>query len=512
MSRLGARILGAAAGPVKRAAAGPAGRHRYNSRPDRTDNKPRMSVRSRFAPSPTGYLHIGGARTALFAWLHARHHGGTFILRIEDTDRERSTEESVNAILEGMTWLGLNYDEGPFYQTQRFERYAQVLGHLLDAGHAYRCYCTPEDLAARREAQLARKEKPRYDGRCRNLAAPPPGNPPSVVRFRNPADGDVVVDDLIRGRVPFSNSELDDLVLARSDGTPTYNFTVVVDDMDMGVSCVIRGDDHLNNTPRQINILRALGASVPQYAHVPMILGADGARLSKRHGAVSVLQYRDEGYLPEALLNYLVRLGWSHGDQEVFSLDELVTKFDVEAVNRAAAAVNPDKLLWLNQHYLKTSDPDHIARHLSPFIGRLGVDPALDGPPLPGVVVALRERCKTLVEMADKALLFYREFEDYDPAAAAKHFNAGVVEPLIALHTRFEQLDDWQAPTLHALVEEVATQFGLKFGQLAQPLRVALCGNAVSPAIDVTLQLIGRGRVLGRLERAVQWLQGQAGA
>ena len=486
--------------------------HRYNTDPAHAAAVKLMTVRSRFAPSPTGYLHIGGARTALFAWLHARHHGGTFILRIEDTDRERSTEESVNAILEGMAWLGLNYDEGPFYQTQRFDRYRQVLDHLLDAGHAYRCYCTPDDLAARREAQLARKEKPRYDGRCRNLAAPPPGNPPSVVRFRNPADGDVVVDDLIRGRVAFSNTELDDLVLARSDGTPTYNFTVVVDDMDMGVSCVIRGDDHLNNTPRQINILRALGAPLPQYAHVPMILGPDGARLSKRHGAVSVLQYRDDGILPEALLNYLVRLGWSHGDQEVFSLDELVTKFDVEQVNRAAAAVNPEKLLWLNHHYLKTADPDHIARHLSPFIGRHGVDPALDGPPLAAVVVALRERCKTLVEMADKALLFYREFDAYDPAAAAKHFSADVAEPLIGLHTRLEQLADWQAPALHAVVEEVAAQHGLKFGQLAQPLRVALCGNAVSPAIDVTLQLIGRGRVLGRLERAVQWLQSQAGA
>jgi glutamyl-tRNA synthetase len=471
-----------------------------------------MSVRSRFAPSPTGYLHIGGARTALFAWLHARRHGGTFILRIEDTDRERSTEASVNAILEGMAWLGLNYDEGPFYQTQRFERYREVLDQLLAGGHAYRCYCTPEDLAARREAQLARKEKPRYDGRCRHLTAPPPGDPPFVIRFRNPLDGDVVVDDLIRGRVPFSNTELDDLVLARTDGTPTYNFTVVVDDMDMRVSCVIRGDDHLNNTPRQLNILRALGAPAPQYAHVPMILGPDGARLSKRHGAVSVLQYRDDGILPEALLNYLVRLGWSHGDQEVFSLDELVALFDIEQVNRAAAAVNPDKLLWLNQHYLKTGEPEHVARHLSPFLGRHGVDPALDGPPLHEVVVALRERSKTLVEMADKALPFYREFGHYDPSAAAKHLTTEVIEPLLTLHTRFEQLAQWQAPQLHALVEEVAAQHGRTFGQLAQPLRVALCGNAVSPAIDVTLQLIGRGRTLGRLERAVEWLKNRGDA
>ncbi|MGK2942417.1 MAG: glutamate--tRNA ligase [Immundisolibacter sp.] len=466
-----------------------------------------MSVRSRFAPSPTGYLHIGGARTALFAWLYARHHGGTFILRIEDTDRERSSVESVNAILEGMTWLGLSYDEGPFYQTERFERYDAVLGQMLAAGHAYRCYCSQEELTAMREAQMARKDKPRYDGRCRHLQTPPAGNPPSVIRFRNPQDGDVVVDDLIRGRVVFSNSELDDLVLARTDGSPTYNFTVVVDDMDMGVSCVIRGDDHLNNTPRQINILHALGANTPQYAHVPMILGADGKRLSKRHGAVSVMQYCEEGYLPEALLNYLVRLGWSHGDQEVFTLDELVALFDVERVNRAAAVFNPDKLLWLNQHYLKTSAPEHVARHLSPFLGRAGVDPALDGPPLTQVVLALRERSKTLVEMADKALPFYREFESYEPAAAAKHLTAATAEPLLAVYTQLEQLTDWSASTLQAALETVAEQYHLKFGQLAQPLRVALCGSAVSPAIDTTLLLIGRGRVLGRLQRALRWLE-----
>ena len=473
-------------------------------------------VRTRFAPSPTGFLHIGGARTALFAWAFARHHEGTFILRIEDTDLERSTPEAVQAILDGIRWLGLDADEGPFYQMQRMPRYREVIQKMLADGTAYHCWCTKEELDAMRAEQEAKGLKPRYDGRWRpepgrKLPAPPAGVEP-VVRFRNPEDGATSWNDTIKGPIAFDNGELDDLIIARSDGTPTYNFCVVVDDWDMRITHVLRGDDHVNNTPRQINILRALGAPLPQYAHVPMILGPDGARLSKRHGAVSVLQYRDDGILPEALLNYLVRLGWSHGDQEVFSLDELVTKFDVEQVNRAAAAVNPEKLLWLNHHYLKTADPDHIARHLSPFIGRHGVDPALDGPPLAAVVVALRERCKTLVEMADKALLFYREFDAYDPAAAAKHFSADVAEPLIGLHTRLEQLADWQAPALHAVVEEVAAQHGLKFGQLAQPLRVALCGNAVSPAIDVTLQLIGRGRVLGRLERAVQWLQSQAGA
>src|SRR5690606_15147708 len=340
-----------------------------------------MTVRTRFAPSPTGYLHIGGARTALYCWLYARRHGGKFILRIEDTDLERSTAESVNAILEGMTWLGLEYDEGPFYQTKRFDRYREVIEQLLREGKAYHCYCSKERLEQLRAEQMARKEKPRYDALCRNgVANPPPGVKPTV-RFKNPQDGAVVVEDLIRGRVVYQNSELDDLIIARADGSPTYNFTVVVDDMDMNITHVIRGDDHLNNTPRQMNMFAALGATPPKYAHVPMILGPDGARLSKRHGAVSVMQYRDDGYLPEALLNYLVRLGWSHGDQEIFTLDEMIQLFDVADVHKSPAAVNPDKLLWLNQHYLKTSDPKHVAHHLSYHLGKLGIDPA-EGPDL----------------------------------------------------------------------------------------------------------------------------------
>jgi glutamyl-queuosine tRNA(Asp) synthetase len=315
-----------------------------------------MSTCTRFAPSPTGFLHIGGARTALFSWLYARHHGGAFVLRIEDTDLERSTVESVNAILEGMAWLGLNYDRGPFYQTQHFPRYREVIQQLLDAGHAYHCYCTRDELEAMRTGQMERKEKPRYDGRCRDRTEPREGVQP-VVRFRQPEEGVTIVDDLVRGRVAFQNSELDDLIIARSDGTPTYNLTVVVDDMDMGITHVIRGDDHLNNTPRQINILKALGAEPPRYGHLPMILGPDGTKLSKRHGAVSVMQYRDEGFLPEAILNYLVRLGWSHGDQEIFTLDELVRLFDIGDVNQSASAINPEKLLWLNQHYIRTLDP-----------------------------------------------------------------------------------------------------------------------------------------------------------
>jgi glutamyl-tRNA synthetase len=357
-----------------------------------------MTTRTRFAPSPTGYLHVGGARTALFSWLYARKHGGQFVLRIEDTDLERSTKESVNAILEGMTWLGLEYDQGPFYQTERFERYSEVIQQLMEKGLAYRCNCSKERLEELRDEAMKRKAKPRYDGHCRGKEVDP--NEPHVIRFANPLDGAVVVDDLVRGKVTFDNTELDDLIIQRTDGSPTYNLTVVVDDMDMEINVVIRGDDHLNNTPRQINILQALGQEPPKYAHVPMILGDDGARLSKRHGAVSVVQYREDGYLPEALLNYLVRLGWSHGDQEVFSLDEMIELFDIDAVNKGASTFNTEKLLWLNQHYIKSSDPARIAHLLSPHMGRLGIDPS-QGPDLVDVVRAQQERAKTLVEMAE---------------------------------------------------------------------------------------------------------------
>ena len=457
-----------------------------------------MTIRTRFAPSPTGYLHIGGARTALFSWLYARKHGGTFILRIEDTDRERSTQESVDAILQGMTWLGLEYDEGPFFQTQRFPRYQEVVAQWLEEGKAYHCYCSKERLEALRTEQMARKEKPRYDGHCRHGVAPPAGIPP-VVRFRNPQDGAVVVEDLIRGRVVFQNTELDDLIIARSDGTPTYNFTVVVDDYDMRITHVIRGDDHLNNTPRQMNMLLALGAPSPTYAHVPMILGADGARLSKRHGAVSVMQYRDEGFLPEALLNYLVRLGWSNGDQEIFSIDEMTRLFDITKVHSSAAAFNPDKLLWLNQHYLKTAEPAHVARHLSFHLGQLGVDPA-QGPALPDVVLAQRERAKTLAEMAAGSVFFYKEFENYDLKDAQTHLKPESLEPLTDLRERLAALTEWNAVAIHTAVNVVAEARGLKLGKIAQPLRVAVAGRAVSPPIDQTLSLLGRERTLRRLD------------
>ncbi len=464
-----------------------------------------MTVRTRFAPSPTGYLHIGGARTALFSWLYARKHGGQFILRIEDTDLERSTEASVNAILEGMTWLGLDYSEGPFYQTKRFDRYGVIIQQLLDNGHAYKCYCSKERLEKLREAQMASKEKPRYDGRCRDGATPPAPDAPYVIRFRNPQQGEVVVEDRIRGRVVFQNTELDDLIIARTDGTPTYNLTVVVDDADMDITHVIRGDDHLNNTPRQINILRALGATPPQYAHLPMILGADGKRLSKRHGAVSVMQYREDGYLPEALLNYLVRLGWSHGDQEVFTIGEMIELFDVKDVNKAASCFNPDKLLWLNQQYIKDSDPAHVARHLSYHLGRLNLDPA-PAPPLHEVVKAQQGRAKTLVEMAANSTYFYGEFERYDEQAAQKHLTAAARPLLAALKEQLAALVHWQPELIHTCVVAVAEATGEKLGKVAQPLRVALSGGTVSPPIDVTVHLIGRERVLARLQRALDYI------
>ena len=469
-----------------------------------------MTIRTRFAPSPTGYLHVGGARTALFSWLYARRHGGTFILRIEDTDLERSSEESVNAILEGMAWLGLAYDEGPFFQTHRFDRYKAVMQQMLNAGQAYHCYCSKERLETLRADQMARKEKPRYDGHCRHGGVEPPAGVAPVVRFMNPQEGVAVVEDLIRGRVVFQNTELDDLIIARSDGTPTYNFTVVVDDLDMRVSHVIRGDDHLNNTPRQINMLKALGATPPVYAHVPMILGPDGARLSKRHGAVSVMQYREDGFLPEALLNYLVRLGWSHGDQEIFTLDEMVALFDVTKVHSSAAAFNPEKLLWLNQHYIKTSDPQHVAQHLSWHLGKLGIDPVAGGPSLVEVVLAQRERAKTLVEMAQNSVFFYRDVESYDEKAAAKHLKPAV-EPAVAdLRQRLADLTPWNPETVHQAVHAAAEAHDLDLGKLAQPLRVMISGRGVSPPIDITLALVGREQVLQRLDRGLAYLRGKS--
>jgi glutamyl-tRNA synthetase len=458
-----------------------------------------MTVRTRFAPSPTGYLHIGGARTALFSWLYARRFGGRFILRIEDTDLERSTEESVEAIFQGMTWLGLDYDEGPFFQTKRMERYREVIRQLLDSGHAYHCYCSKEELETMRNEQMARKEKPRYDGRCRDRHDTPEGVQP-VIRFRNPQEGAVVIEDLVKGRVVVQNNELDDLIIARSDGTPTYNLTVVVDDLDMGITHVIRGDDHLNNTPRQINILKSLGAELPQYAHVSMILGEDGKRLSKRHGAVSVMQYQENGFLPEALLNYLVRLGWSHGDQEIFSRDEMVEFFDLDAVNKAAATFDPQKMLWLNEQYLKNTDEERLVDALQPY---LDFEPATS-PPLASVINALRGRVKTLVEMADAARVFYQDPEHIDPQAAEKHLGQTALPVLKTAREMFAVEQDWSVEHLKQVIKELAQDMGLKMGQVGMPLRVALTGNTDSPDIGLTLYLMGRDAVLRRLDKAMK--------
>lgn len=465
-----------------------------------------MTIRTRFAPSPTGYLHVGGARTALFSWLYARKHQGKFILRIEDTDLERSTQESVDAILEGMDWLGLSYDEGPYYQTQHFGRYKEVIQQLLDQGDAYRCYCSKEELEQLRTEQMSNKEKPRYNGKCRHLTEPQ-GGKEFVVRFKNPVDGAVTINDLVKGDITVANKELDDLIIARTDGSPTYNLTVVVDDMDMHITHVVRGDDHVNNTPRQINILKALVAELPSYAHLPMILGSDGARLSKRHGAVSVMQFRDEGYLPEALLNYLVRLGWSHGDQEIFSIDEMVANFSLEAINVSASAFNMEKLLWLNHHYIMNGDPAHVAKHLVWHMKQRGVDLEL-GPDLVDVVLAQRERCKTLVEMAAASVYFYQDFDGYDEKAAKKNFTAGSDLVLSNLHDEFSQLQVWEREPLHETVINLADKMGLGLGKVAQPLRVAVCGSAMSPGIDITLSLLGKETTLARLQKAIKYVQG----
>jgi glutamyl-tRNA synthetase len=458
-------------------------------------------VRTRFAPSPTGFLHIGGVRTALFSWLQARRHGGQFILRIEDTDRARSTEEAIQVILDGMEWLGLRPDEGPIYQTDRFDRYHEIAARLIAQGDAYHCYCSREELDAMRAEQMSKGEKPRYDGRCRDRKEPREGVPP-VVRFRNPDQGEVVVDDKVRGRVVFDNHELDDLVLLRSDRVPTYNFSVVVDDMDMAITHVVRGDDHLNNTPRQINVYRALGAEPPVFAHVPMILGPDGAKLSKRHGAVSVLQYRQEGYLPEALLNYLVRLGWSHGDQEIFSINEMIAMFDIGDVNKSASSFNPEKLMWLNQHYIKETTAARLAVDLQWQLERLGVDTS-SGPSIEAVAEAYRERAKTLHEMAQASLFFFQDFESYHDKAARQHLGPEAVEPLERVRKALAALPEWCAEAVHTIVQEVADDLELKMGKVAQPLRVAVSGGPVSPPIDVTVALLGREVTLMRLDRAL---------
>ncbi len=457
-------------------------------------------IRTRFAPSPTGYLHIGGARTALFSWAFARRHGGTFVLRIEDTDVERSTAASTQAILDAMDWLGLDYDEGPFYQMQRLDRYREVCGQLIAAGKAYHCYASKEELDEMREQQRARGEKPRYDGRWRPENAkgrtPPAGVPP-IVRFRNPDDGVVTWDDLVKGEISIANTELDDLVIMRADGVPTYNFGVVVDDIDMRMTHIIRGDDHVNNTPRQINIYRALGAEVPRFGHVPMILGEDGERLSKRHGAVSVMQYFDEGYLPEAIDNYFARLGWSHGDDEIFSMKQFVEWFDLGHISRSPAKFNPEKLLWLNAHYLKAADDARLAALAEPFLRQDGCDPS-NGPALAKVVALLKERVSTIVELADAAVYFYRRIEPTE-ALREQHYAVGLGAAVDALRVRLASID-WNRVAISDSMKAVVAERGIKMPKLAMPLRVMVTGEPQTPSIDAVLEVLGRETTLARID------------
>ena len=464
-----------------------------------------MTIRTRFAPSPTGFLHIGGARTALFSWAYARKHGGTFILRIEDTDVERSTPEAVQAILDGMAWLQLAYDEGPYYQMRRTERYKDVVKHMLDQGLAYHCYMSAQELDTLRESQRARGEKPRYDGRWRpesgkTLPVPPAGVQP-VVRFKNPAHGSVAWKDMVKGYIEFDNAELDDLIIARGDSTPTYNFCVVVDDWDMGITHVIRGDDHVNNTPRQINILKALGATVPQYAHLSMILGDDGQKLSKRHGAVSVMQYDEDGYLPEAVLNYLARLGWAHGDDEIFSMQQFCSWFDLDHITPSAAQFNTEKLNWLNQHYLKQAEAVRLEKLVRPRLAARGVE-LKDQPVLRSIIALYKERVVNLNELADAAEVFYLDLHP-EQALLDTHLTAEALPALQELLQRFQEVD-WEAAVIASTIKEVIAKHGLKMPKLAMPLRVMLTGQTQTPSVDAVLALFPRETVVTRMARYLQ--------
>ncbi|MFQ5582253.1 MAG: glutamate--tRNA ligase [Mariprofundaceae bacterium] len=461
-----------------------------------------MTVRTRFAPSPTGMLHIGGARTALFSWLYARHHGGQFLLRIEDTDRERSTDEATQVILDGLKWLGLDWDSEPVYQFQRQADHVLAAEQLIDEGHAYRCYCSRQELDAMREEQRARGEKPKYDGRCRHRSDRPE-NKPYVVRFRSPDEGETIVRDIVLGDVTFNNAELDDLIILRSDGTPTYNLAVVADDAAMGITHVVRGSDHLNNTPRQIQLYEALGLPVPRFAHIPLIHGPDGAKMSKRHGAVAITEYREAGYLPDAMVNYLARLGWSHGDEEVFSRQQLNELFDLAQVGKTAARFDQDKLDWLNAYWLRESTPESLAAVVKRL---LGTDVS-NGPDLARVIASLQERSKNLVELAEGARFFYVAPTEYAEKAVKKNFKDGTWPLLDAFIQQAEALPEWTAETVHGLIAEICEADGVNMGKLAQPIRILVSGGPVSPPIDQTLVLLGRDESLGRLSAGIKRLR-----
>ena len=457
-------------------------------------------MKSRFAPSPTGYLHIGGARTALFAWLWAKKHDSKFVLRIEDTDKSRSTQDSVDAILQGIDWLGLSYDEGPIYQSERLERYEEVISQLLDEGKAYYCECTKERLEKMREALIESGDKPKYDGCCRNKKLKS-----GVIRFLNPKNGSVTFNDYVKGEIEIDNTELDDLIIARSDGSPTYNLTVVVDDHDMEIECVIRGDDHINNTPKQINLYEALDWNIPRFAHVPMILGADGSRLSKRHGALNLMSYRDAGFLPKALLNYIVRLGWSHGNQEIFSVADMINLFELENINKSSASFNKDKLEWINHSYIKTTEINELVSELEWYLNQLSINLS-DGPDIKEVVEVLRDRSKSLVDMAQNCLMFYHDFEDFDSNLVIKFFHLESRPILDDLLINLETLEQWSAEHIHEVIQNICESRNIGFGKVGQPFRLVISGDGKAGSIDKSAELVGKERVLLRLKMAIDWV------
>ncbi|MEZ8884979.1 glutamate--tRNA ligase [Vibrio sp. 10N.222.54.F6] len=468
-----------------------------------------MTVKTRFAPSPTGYLHVGGARTALYSWLFAKNQGGEFVLRIEDTDLERNSQEAVDAILEGMQWMGMEWDEGPYYQSKRFDRYNEMVDKLLAEDKAFKCYASKELLDEIRAEQEENKEMARYDANHPKIVAANEAakeGDACVIRFRNPKEGSVVFDDQIRGRIEISNSQLDDLIIRRTDGAPTYNFVVVVDDWDMGITHVVRGEDHINNTPRQINIYEALGAPVPTFAHCAMILGDDGAKLSKRHGAVSVMQYRDEGYLPNALNNYLVRLGWSHGDQEIFSQEEMIEFFSLKAISKSASAFNTDKLLWLNNHYIKTSEPEYVAKYLQWHLDAQKID-TTNGPAITEVIKLVGERCNTLIELAEQSRYFYEDFSEFEAGAAKKHLRGVAKGPLELALAKVEALEDFTTANIKdGVIAAVCEELEIGMGKIGMPLRVAVTGGGQSPSVDAVMELVGKERVIARIKMALEFI------
>ncbi|MEZ8867565.1 glutamate--tRNA ligase [Vibrio splendidus] len=468
-----------------------------------------MTVKTRFAPSPTGYLHVGGARTALYSWLFAKNQGGEFVLRIEDTDLERNSQEAVDAILEGMQWMGMEWDEGPYYQSKRFDRYNEMVDKLLAEDKAFKCYASKELLDEIRAVQEENKEMARYDANHPKIVAANEAakeGDACVIRFRNPKEGSVVFDDQIRGRIEISNSQLDDLIIRRTDGAPTYNFVVVVDDWDMGITHVVRGEDHINNTPRQINIYEALGAPVPTFAHCAMILGDDGAKLSKRHGAVSVMQYRDEGYLPNALNNYLVRLGWSHGDQEIFSQEEMIEFFSLNAISKSASAFNTEKLLWLNNHYIKTSEPEYVAKYLQWHLDAQKID-TTNGPAITEVIKLVGERCNTLIELAEQSRYFYEDFSEFEAGAAKKHLRGVAKGPLELALAKVEALEDFTTANIKdGVIAAVCEELEIGMGKIGMPLRVAVTGGGQSPSVDAVMELVGKERVIARIKMALEFI------